>query len=366
MKILTSIPSLGNGGAEKLVVELSNEFAAQDHEAILLSLKNIEDWMIPPKSLSPNVRLIQFGKKKGFQISLILKIFTLLRREKPDVVHIHLNAALLYFIPLILLFKRTRFYFTIHNTFEIHESFIGRINKIHWMRRIGYICLTSSIFNRFKNRFENLSFSLIENGVKKTKLSNNYEETKNFVTEQSKKYKFVFLFVGRLSFAKNIPLLIDVFSDQTMDDSKLIIIGDGDENLKQMVVEAQMATNNRIEYLGVKNNVYDYMALVDAFILVSRNEGLPIVVIEALQAGLPVISTPVGGVPDVIEDQISGFLAASQREVDVLNTIEAFKSCSEQSLKIIHDNNKLKYAQQFSIEACASKHLRLFKKSNGK
>jgi hypothetical protein len=142
VKILTAIPSLGNGGAEKLVVELSNEFAAQDHEAILLSLKNIEDWMIPPKSLSPNVRLIQFEKKKGFQVSLILKIFSLLRREKPDVVHIHLNAALFYFIPLILLFKRTRFYFTIHSTFEIHESFIGRINKIHWMRRIGYICLT--------------------------------------------------------------------------------------------------------------------------------------------------------------------------------------------------------------------------------
>lgn len=360
MKILTAIPSLGNGGAEKLVVELSNEFAAQDHEAILLSLKNIEDWMIPPKSLSPNVRLIQFGKKKGFQISLIFKIFTLLRREKPDVVHIHLNAALFYFIPLILLFKRIRFYFTIHSTFEIHESFIERINIIPWTRRISYICLTSSISNRFTNRFENLSFSLIENGVKKTKLSNNYEETKNFVTEQSKKYKFVFLFVGRLSFAKNIPLLITVFSDQTMADSKLIIIGDGDQELKQLVEGAQMITNNRIEYLGAKNNVYDYMVLVDALILVSRYEGLPIVAIEALQVGLPVISTPVGGLPDVIENNQNGFLSQSQSVKNILNAIDKFKTCSSEKLIEISKRNKEKYINQYSIEVCALKHLRLY------
>jgi glycosyltransferase involved in cell wall biosynthesis len=145
-----------------------------------------------------------------------------------------------------------------------------------------------------------------------------------------------------------------------MDDSKLIIIGDGDENLKQMVVEAQMATNNRIEYLGVKNNVYDYMALVDAFILVSRYEGLPIVAIEALQVGLPVISTPVGGLPDVIENNQNGFLSHSQSVKNILNAIDKFKTCSSEKLIVISKSNKEKYINLYSIEVCATKHLRLY------
>ena len=79
MKIIQVISSLGNGGAEKFVVELSNELSLSN-QVLLISIKDIEDWMYPPRYLSKRVDLLALGKKNRYDLKVLSKLFKLLRK----------------------------------------------------------------------------------------------------------------------------------------------------------------------------------------------------------------------------------------------------------------------------------------------
>ena len=87
MKIIQVISSLGNGGAEKFVVELSNEMSLS-YQVLLICIKDIEEWMYPPRYLSKRVSLIALGKKTGYDLKVLYKLFKLLRKQKPNITYI--------------------------------------------------------------------------------------------------------------------------------------------------------------------------------------------------------------------------------------------------------------------------------------
>jgi len=361
MKIFQVISSLGNGGAEKLIVELSNELTIIN-DVTIISIKNIEEWMYPPRRIDNKVRLIQLNKKKGFDFRVLYKLFTLLKTEKPDIVHIHLGMPLYYFILLIPFFRNIDFYHTIHNTFGPHEKLFKRLNLLPFYHRVINICLSKSIYEQFTSTFPKLNFSWIENGLKEMYLSVSEESVKEDVgASRTNSDTKVILFVGRLSYQKNIPLLLNVFSNNSLSSAKLIIIGNGPIELIDQIHKASSKSEGRIVFLGPKENVVDYMHHADALILTSRHEGLPIVVLEALSMGLPVLSTPVGGVPDVITDAVNGFLAKSTEKQDIVEIIQKFSKLETQDIDKMRENNIRLFNSKYSIKACAGKHLELYK-----
>jgi len=359
MKIVQVISSLANGGAEKFVVELSNELSLSN-QVLLISIKDIEDWMYPPQYLSKRVNLLTLGKKKGFDLNVLSKLYKLVRSQEPNVVHIHLNMSMYYFLPLIPLFKKTKFFFTIHNTFGPHKKLLANFNRLPFYRRVSNICLTEGIYKLFHEEFPKLHFYKIENGIKRENNKQYYEDLKKEIEKLKVGYKYIYLFVGRFSYQKNIPLLLDVFSDASLADSKLIIIGDGNEETKTTVIRHSALTNNRIQYLGKKKNIFDYMNSVDALVLTSRHEGLPIVILEALSVGLPIISSPVGGILDVIDNKINGFLAKGLTKQDILEAIAEFRLLEPSQIDIMKNNNHNKFSNKYSIEVCSEKHIRLY------
>lgn len=362
MKLFQIISSLGNGGAEKLVVELSNELAISN-EVTIISLKKVEDWMFPPKKVGKNVRVIQLNKNKGLDYKVFFALIKILKREKPAIVHIHLTMPLYYFLLIIPLFSKITFCHTIHNTFLPHKNLFEKLNLLPFYRRVINICLSQSIYSQFKTAFPKLKFSTIENGVKEMITSDNELSVINeigtlFVNPTLK----VILFVGRLSYQKNIPLLLDVFSEPSVNDAKLLIIGNGPTEIIDQINKAKLKTKGGIIYLGPKDNIADYMNNADALILTSRHEGLPIVILEALSLGLPVISTPVGGVPDVIRHGVNGLLSKSLARKDIVIMVKEFCSLEKGELTKIRNNNIKLFDKQYSIKACAQKHFELYQK----
>jgi glycosyltransferase involved in cell wall biosynthesis len=69
-----------------------------------------------------------------------------------------------------------------------------------------------------------------------------------------------------------------------------------------------LGLQQKIRFLGQLSSISDVLSAADVFVLASRNEGSPLSVMEAMSAGLPVVATAVGGVPELVEDQISGTL----------------------------------------------------------
>lgn len=362
MKIIQIISSLGNGGAEKLVVELSNELGLKNNVTIV-SLKKVEDWMFPPSQISSKVKLIELNKTKGFDFYVLHSLYSLLKKEQPQIVHIHLRLSLYYFLLLIPFFKKINFYFTIHATFDQHQVLFNRLEKLPFYRKVTNICLSETIYNEFNKAFPKLNFTTIENGVKAmkpTKLNDNVKEQVN--SKRINGNNKVFLFVGRLSYSKNIPLMLDVFSDMSLNYSTLIIIGSGPDEIKKKVIDKSDKSKGRIVFLGARDNVADYMQHVDAIILTSRIEGLPLVVLEALSLGLPILSTPVGGLPDIIKIGENGFLSNSHEKNEIVEMIKDFFKITKTKLEQISVNNKNLFSKQFSIKACSNKHENIYKK----
>lgn len=124
--------------------------------------------------------------------------------------------------------------------------------------------------------------------------------------------EFALGWVGRLSREKGADVIIDAIAELRDLPVKLTIIGDGPERRE---LEARAVARNvadRIRWTGVLPNAARLFPAFDAWILSSRTEGTPIVLFEAMAAGVPIVATSVGGVPDVIGDAEALLVAPGQ------------------------------------------------------
>jgi glycosyltransferase involved in cell wall biosynthesis len=120
------------------------------------------------------------------------------------------------------------------------------------------------------------------------------------------------LFVGRLVPIKGIKLLIDAFLDliKEVKHAELLVIGDGPLRTELETMLTKLKIKNRVKLLGSlpRSKILEYYQSSDIFALPSFYESFGIVNLEAMSCGLPVISTFVGGIPEVVKDGYSGFL----------------------------------------------------------
>ncbi|CUH64773.1 Glycosyltransferase KanE [Thalassovita gelatinovora] len=120
------------------------------------------------------------------------------------------------------------------------------------------------------------------------------------------------LFVGRLAAVKGLPVLFEAMTGalEHHPDLRLTLIGDGPERaaLEAEAVKAGLA--DRVEFLGYKSQseVAGMLQQIDALILPSFAEGVPVVLMEAMAAGLPVVTTQIAGIPELVEQGKSGIL----------------------------------------------------------
>ncbi len=120
----------------------------------------------------------------------------------------------------------------------------------------------------------------------------------------------IILTVGRLSSEKGHADLIKAIclrNDQNPP-VVLVVVGDGPERQNLINLCSAMKINRVVRFLGFQDDVYQYYLGADLFVLPSHSEGSPNVLLEALDAGVPVVATAVGGVPEIVEDGVSAVL----------------------------------------------------------
>lgn len=361
LEIVQIISNLNRGGAERLVVDLSNELVKQNHSLSILTFKKNKEGFTIEDDLDKRVDRITLRKKSKLDLRLLLDILKHVRAIKPDIVHIHLSMPLNYMLPFILFYSECIFFYTIHNTIKPHLKSFKFLSKFSFFKKVHNICLSTSIKENFESHFPKLKYSVVENGINEIQKPDDKTDNYNKFLELKKSlpHQKIFLFIGRLAHQKNIPVLLDVFQNPELQ-TCLLIIGDGDDQIKRKVELASKDAESKIVYLGPLNNVSYYLSLADGLILTSRYEGLPIVILEALSMGVPVISTPVGGIPDVIKDGKNGFLSKSTEKKDITDAVRRFLELNDNDINSICKNNKTLFKDEFSISACAEKHLNLY------
>jgi glycosyltransferase involved in cell wall biosynthesis len=109
-------------------------------------------------------------------------------------------------------------------------------------------------------------------------------------------------------------------------DGHFVVVGDGERRAELERLARQTGLNGRMHFLGWRADLERIYADLDVVVLTSRNEGSPVALIEAMAAGRPVVATLVGGVPDVVQDGVSGILVG-------VGDAEGLASAVEQLIK---------------------------------
>jgi glycosyltransferase involved in cell wall biosynthesis len=230
MKILELIPNLSSGGAEKFVIDLSNQLS-KDNTIYLCSLYNINPNYFLAKKISSKVKIINLGKKNGFDFRIMFKIYFLIKNIKPNIVHTHLSS-ILYTFPASFFYRKIKFFHTVHNDAykEIRNYYEYKLKHFLYKKKLFYpVTISSASHKSFIELYNNIIPSMILNGCKKPCPTNTFdtvfnEMSKFKITSQTK----ILLSIGRLTPQKNHILLIDSVKSliKSNIDISLVIIGD--------------------------------------------------------------------------------------------------------------------------------------------
>ena len=281
------------GGAEHMVYELAEHMDAQQFDVSILCYMSRKGTLLEQQveAKFPVTYLNQDGR---IAPKTILHILRAIRKTNPDVVHAHLGGAAFGAIWSVL--DRKPLVLTVHARPE--RAFTRKIEFLVRMAlRFGKAKLVAvSAENKMLVKEY---FGLDE---KKCACVNNGINVHRFFRKEHD--GFTFINVARQDDNKNQAALIRCFAElhAQKPDTKLLLLGDGPNHSALKDLVEQLGVAQAVTLTGNVSNTEDYYAVSDVYVQCSFREAMPLSVLEALAAGLPVVSTNVGGLCDVVQD----------------------------------------------------------------
>lgn len=307
IKILHVIPKFDPGGAERLLVNLLEAFDHEWFEVAAVSLYPESGTIFEQEIKEKGLTTYFLNKHRGLDLRMIPHLYHLFQTFKPDVVHTHLYV-LRYVFPAMLLCRIPVRVHTIHSVVQKEGDRIGKL--VQWIVfRLGGVVPVSislEVANTVRALYgRDIRTPVIYNGIPTARFVSSAGQG---MGEEGK--EMVLLHIGRFVPLKGHLLLIEAFdlSVKEYPWMQLWLVGDGE--LRPVVERAvsEKGLQEKVFFLGIQDNVPNLLADCDLFVLPSDYEGVPLTVLEAMAAGKPVVSTRVGGVPELVEDELTGFL----------------------------------------------------------
>ena len=308
------ISSLVPAGAERLVVHLLEYLDRERFAPVCISLTDPVGSHLEVRVQQLGVPLYFLGKGDKMSFEVLRKLDALFRQYHPAVVHTHL-LALNYAYPLMIRYRTPARVYTVHS---LAEKDVGLrtapiVRALAFRYRVGRVvpvAIAEEVRNSIQKLYGYPNPPLIPNGI----------PTDEYAPDPNKRAQWrqahgiethatILTHVGRFAPPKNHALLIEAFARvRTSAPLYLLLVGGGElENTVREQVAA-LGLESRVCFLGIRADVADILRASDAFVLSSRWEGNPMSVMEAMTAGLPVVSTAVGGVPELVQHGATGLL----------------------------------------------------------
>ena len=347
MKILQVIPYFCFGGAETMCENLTYALMEMGHHVTVVSLYD-EQTPIARRMEAAGVQILYLDKKLGLDLSMVPKLMKIMKREKPDVVHTHLDV-IKYAVAAAKLCGIKRCVHTVHNV--AHEEAEGRLQKI--VNTI-YFKLGWSVPVALSPEVRKTIISFY--GLKETAVPmifNGVDLEKCLVkTAYALSQPAVLLHIGRFNEQKNHRGLLEAFARilAVYPDCHLKLIGEGDLREEAEKVAETLGIREKVSFLGNQTNVYPFLQKADIFLMPSKFEGMPMTIIEAMGTGLPVVASAVGGVPDMLEDRVSGMLVSCEPEAVAQAVLQLLE---QEELRKTLGSNALHGSRQFGAEHMA-------------
>ena len=168
-------------------------------------------------------------------------------------------------------------------------------------------------------------------------------------------------YVGRLSNEKGPDLFLDALIPLCQQHPQLdaVMLGDGPEQKTLLARIAAAGLHKRITLPGYQTDMNRWWQQLDALVISSRTEGTPMILLEAMQAGVPVVAFSVGGIPDVLEDRHNGLLATPTDSAALARQIDTLLSEPALARELI-DNARRTQLDRYDLKALAERWSQLY------
>ena len=340
-RITVIISDLGFGGAQNMMYEqLKNmDYRRFDVQVLCCGPRKNSDLEAKMEALCPVTYLNHCGRVTPWSVVRILFIIC---KTNPHIVHSHIGAdgfaavwGRLFRKPLVI---------TVHA--KPSEAFSTKTepNVIAALKNgnTRLVAVSADNANRVRGYFhidEHLCYC-VNNGI----------DLRRFARKEHR--GFTIINVGRHDENKNQAALIRCFAKlhKKHTETKLLLLGDGNQHQKLIKLAEELEILSSVTFTGNVSNTEDYYAISDLCVLCSHQEAMPLAVLEAMAAGLPIVATNVGGLSDVVLD--NGILVADNDENALFEAMEKiYNQTQEETEKMCVASNRI--VQNYSSKAMA-------------
>lgn len=308
MRIVQFVTNLDIGGMERLAVDLALCQQAEGHEPLIYCLTF--SGRLGKEAASKGIRVVSFDKPGGPHPATLWKIYRQLRADKPDVLHTHNHlvhhygvlAGVCAGVPVIVNTRHRAEHFLVNGPRGSEVSNATKDRKSDWIFRatmpwVGCVAMISESTRQFFVKHRGIPQA-------KTKVILNGAHLERFLEAPahpgSALPRIRFGNAARLVREKDHFTMLRAFAEvvAAIPDAELRIAGDGpmEERLKEFTKEMNLTQS--VTFLGALPETSQFLSDLDVFVLSSLTEGMPISILEAMAAGLPIVSTRVGGVDE--------------------------------------------------------------------
>lgn len=326
-KVLILITKSNFGGAQRYVYDVARNLkgvfdisvACGGEGTLTKKLANVGVRTISIPFLSRDVNPFK-------DIFVFFKLYSLIQKEKPDI--LHLNSSKIGGLGALAgcIAQVPRIIFTAHgwawneDRGLLSKSFVRAVYALTFAFSHSVIAVSEAIRSQGLSLPFSKKMVVIHHGIDTTEVVEQ-SIAKNTLPEKARTKKLVFGSVAELHPIKGLSYAIRAFAELSDLDASYVIWGEGEKRAELESLIHKLNLGERVFLAGNKDDAAHFMRAFDCLIVPSLSEALGYVILEAGNAGIPVVATSVGGIPEIITDMESGILVHSQNVKEIVRAV---------------------------------------------
>ncbi|MCU0227283.1 MAG: glycosyltransferase [Bryobacterales bacterium] len=359
-RVLQLLPTLKRAGAERVAVSLALGLPAHGWHTEVVSLYDAFPGGFQNTLHEAAVPVHHLGKHRGLDLRMVSQLRRVFALQQPAIIHTH-SYLLRYVLPAWSSWPAARIVHTVHNLAQREVDLPGRlIHRWAFWRGVTPVAVGDEVAQSFLHVYGRPVAATIPNGVEVFP----HVEPAAVAAVRSQlglsPETPLAICVARLEPQKNHAGLLEAFHQAFAPDSpwRLLLVGDGSLRAALEAHVLRLGLQDRVHFLGLQADVAPALAAADLFVLASHWEGAPLAVMEALAAGLPIVATRVGGLPNLVTDGEDGLLAAPHHPVELVGALRAL--ALDPTRRKAMGEAARRNARRFGIDAMVNAYAHLF------
>ena len=364
-RIAFVVVRMGVGGKERVILHLAHYIKKRGAKPIVVCLTDKGEFGKRLEAQGVQVEAIRSSRR--WDLAAVWRLAKLFRRFKPDLINVHDRSSLPY------VFLANQMSAKCPIVFSCHGLLFQEKNRSRYLEQLAIrnVRVVSAVSEQVASEYSKLlrwnkKVEIIPNGVPPISRHPNLRSILRAKMGLSEDV-LVLLAVGNINPEKGYEDLLEAVSLVREEDicQRFVVLVAGsksNDTYWQALCEHMKRLNltDKVRFLGCRNDTEALYSAADIFILPSRKEGLPMVLLEAMSAGLPIIATDVGGVSEAIRDGESGLLIPPESPQVMAKAM--IKLANDKSMRdSLSQAARARFEERYDISRMVNQYDRLFR-----